>query len=143
MTWTIERVTGDDLCLDEVTAVYSSSGLGDRRPIADRDRFTAMVRNANLILTCRVADELIGIARSVSDFAYVTYLSDIAVTREHQRSGVGRALIDATQAVAPSAKIVLLSAPNARDYYPHIGFVPHGSAWVLDAGRATNGRAPR
>ena len=143
MTWTIERVSGAELCLDEVTALYRSSGLGDRRPIADRDRFAAMVRNANLILTCRQAGELIGIARSVSDFAYVTYLSDMAVARGNQRSGVGRALIDATQAVAPSAKIVLLAAPNARDYYPHIGFAMHGSAWVLDAGRATNGGEPR
>ena len=91
----------------------------------------AMVRNANLVLTCRIDGELVGIARSVSDFAYVTYLSDIAVSRAHQRSGIGRALIEATRRQAPQAKIVLLSAPAAADYYPHIGFAAHHSAWVL------------
>ena len=132
MTWDIARVDGSELDIDEVLAVYRSSGLGERRPVADRDRMSAMVRNANLILTCRVAGQLAGIARSISDFSYVTYLSDIAVGLPFQRSGIGRALIDATVKEAPRAKIVLLSAPAATGYYPHIGFSRHDSAWVLN-----------
>lgn len=132
MKWKIERVQGADLDILEVIEVYLSSGLGERRPVDDQERFSAMVRNANLIVVCRVGSELVGIARSVSDFSYATYLSDMAVTREYQRSGIGRALIDATRQEAPRAKIVLLSAPAATDYYPHIGFSQHGSAWVLN-----------
>lgn len=132
MAWDIKRENGADVDVNEVVAVYRSSGLGERRPIADAERMAAMVRNANLILTCRVGGELVGIARSISDFSYVTYLSDIAVSRAHQRSGVGRALIDATRKEAPQAKIVLLSAPAATDYYPHIGFTRHNSAWTLN-----------
>lgn len=131
MTRDIKRENGSDLDVDEVLRVYRASGLGERRPIADTDRMAAMVRNANLVLTCRIDGELVGIARSISDFCYVTYLSDIAVSLAHQRSGIGRALIDATQKEAPQAKIVLLSAPAATDYYPHIGFSQHNSAWVL------------
>jgi GNAT superfamily N-acetyltransferase len=130
--WKIERVDGSDLDIREVLQVYRSSGLGERRPIADEERFGAMLRNANLVMVCRVEGDLIGIARSVSDFSYVTYLSDIAVVRERQRSGVGRALIESTRREAPQAKIVLLSAPAANDYYPHIGFSQHNSAWVLN-----------
>jgi predicted N-acetyltransferase YhbS len=133
VTWKIERVDGADLNLDEVLGVYRSSGLGERRPVADAERFRDMIRNANLVVVCRSDGELIGIARSVSDFSYATYLSDIAVAREHQRSGIGRALIEATRQEAPQAKIILLSAPSARDYYPHIGFTQHGSAWVLNS----------
>ncbi|MFD7281029.1 GNAT family N-acetyltransferase [Streptomyces sp. NPDC059862] len=133
MSWTIDRTRGEDLDLDQVLAVYRDSGLGERRPVEDRQRMAEMVRHANLVVVARDDDgELIGIARSVSDFSYVTYLSDIAVIRAHQCSGVGRALIDATRKEAPSAKIVLLSAPAARDYYPHIGFTAHDSAWVLN-----------
>ncbi|MBD9704144.1 GNAT family N-acetyltransferase [Streptomyces sp. ID01-12c] len=133
MTWTIERVEGAALDLDEVLEVYRSSGLGERRPADDRERMAAMVRNANLVLIARESDgTLVGIARSVSDFSYVTYLSDIAVSGTHQRSGIGRALIDATRKEAPTAKIVLLSAPAATEYYPHIGFTAHNSAWVLN-----------
>jgi ribosomal protein S18 acetylase RimI-like enzyme len=132
VTLDIKCENGSDLDLNEVLEVYRSSGLGERRPVADTERLAAMVRNANLILTCRIDGALVGIARSISDFSYVTYLSDIAVSRAHQRSGIGRALIDATQKEAPQAKIVLLSAPAATDYYPHIGFAKHDSAWVLN-----------
>lgn len=132
MTATIERVPGAGLDIDEVLEVYRASGLGERRPVDDRPRFAQMLANANLVLTARVGGVLIGIARSVSDFAYATYLCDIAVVRSHQHGGVGRALIAATRHAAPGAKIVLLSAPAATGYYPHIGFRAHGSAWVLD-----------
>jgi|SRR5579859_5373461 len=135
MKASIERVDADSLDVDEVLGVYRDSGLGARRPIEDRARFTLMLRNANLVVTARVDTVLIGIARSVSDFSYVTYLSDIAVAERYQRNGLGRALIAATQREAPDAKIVLLSAPAATGYYPHIGFTAHGSAWVLEAGR--------
>jgi len=128
----IERVAGADLDVAEVLGVYASSGLGDRRPVGDRARFAAMLANANLVMTCRIGGTLVGIARSVSDFSYVTYLSDIAVAKEFQRSGIGRALIDATRREAPAAKIVLLSAPAAAEYYPRIGFDRHPSAWVLN-----------
>jgi GNAT superfamily N-acetyltransferase len=133
MSWKIDRVDGAALDLDEVLGVYQASGLGERRPVGDRDRFAAMVENANLVLVAR-DDEgtLLGIVRAVSDFSYVTYVSDIAVVRDHQRSGIGRALIEATRGEAPDAKLVLLSAPAAVDYYPHIGFTRHESAWVLN-----------
>ncbi|MEX0173956.1 GNAT family N-acetyltransferase [Streptomyces sp. LMG1-1-1.1] len=132
MSWSIERENGPDLDLGDVLRVYRESGLGERRPIEETERMAAMVRNANLVVTCRVDGELVGIARSISDFSYVTYLSDIAVVRDHQRSGIGRELIDATRKEAPTAKIVLLSAPAAAEYYPHIGFTAHQSAWVLN-----------
>jgi predicted N-acetyltransferase YhbS len=132
VSWSIERENGPDLDLEEIVRVYRESGLGERRPVEETERMAAMVRNANLVVTCRVDGELVGIARSVSDFSYVTYLSDIAVVRAHQRSGIGRELIDATRKEAPQAKIVLLSAPAATEYYPHIGFTAHHSAWVLN-----------
>lgn len=128
----IKREDGAGLDLAEVMNVYRSSGLGERRPIEDSGRIAAMVANANLVITCRIDGELVGIARCLSDFSYVTYLSDIAVSGPHQRSGIGRALIDATIKEAPQAKIVLLSAPAATAYYPHIGFTQHNSAWVLN-----------
>lgn len=132
MNWKIDRVEGAALDLDEVRGVYRSSGLDERRPVGDRERFAAMLRNAGLVLVARDSDgTLLGILRAVSDFSYVTYVSDIAVAGGRQRSGIGRALIDAARDQAPSAKLVLLSAPAATEYYPRIGFTRHESAWVL------------
>lgn len=51
--------------------------------------------------------------------------------REYQGKGIGRDLIRTSRAAAPQAKLILLSAPAAVDYYPRIGFTRHESAWTL------------
>ncbi|MER5885877.1 GNAT family N-acetyltransferase [Streptomyces sp. NPDC001941] len=130
--WQCEQVVGASLDVAEVAALYRASTLAERRPVEDTDRFTRMLAGANLVLTARTPEgRLIGIARSVSDGAYATYVSDLAVDADFQRRGVGRDLLAATQAAAPQAKVILLAAPAAVDYYPRIGFARHESAWTL------------
>lgn len=128
--------TGNDLDLDAVIDVYVASTLGQRRPLDDRARMRDMIRNANLVVTAWDDTLLVGISRAFSDFAYATYLSDLAVRASHQRQGIGKELIRRTQAAAPLASVILLSAPAAVDYYPRIGFTPHPSAWVLKPGQS-------
>jgi predicted N-acetyltransferase YhbS len=126
---------GNNLDLDTVIAVYEDSTLGERRPIKDRKRMAAMIRNANLVVTAWDGYRLVGIARSISDFAYVTHLSDLAVSRAYQRRGIGKELIRQTQAAGgPNTQVLLLAAPGAKTYYPHIGFVHHPQACVLNPG---------
>ena len=128
----IEYRRGNDLDLDQVIELYRASTLGERRPVEDRSRMAAMLRNANLVLTAWDGDVLVGISRSLSDFSYVTYLSDLAVRDSYQRRGIGRELMRRTrEAAGPDASLVLLAAPKAVDYYPHVGFSRHESAWIL------------
>ncbi|MGC4886571.1 GNAT family N-acetyltransferase [Micromonospora sp. DT227] len=130
--WRTEIVDGTKLDVEEVAALYVASTLAERRPVGDRKRFTEMLRNANLVTAAYQEDLLIGISRSLTDWSYATYLCDLAVDRRFQRQGVGKDLLRATQEAAPTTKIILLSAPAATDYYPHVGFKQHNSAWVLD-----------
>jgi predicted N-acetyltransferase YhbS len=130
--WKVQIEDTELADVEEVAAVYRSSGLAERRPVDDTARFTGMIRGCNLLVTARLDDRLIGVSRSLTDGSYVTYLCDLAVTGDLQRRGVGRDLIQATREAAPAAKIVLLSAPAAVDYYPYLGFKRHESAWVLD-----------
>ncbi len=126
---------GNDLDLDEVLDLYRASTLGARRPIDDRAIFADMIRHANLVVTAWEGDLMVGISRSLTDFTYVAYLSDLAVRDSHQKLGIGRELIARTRAeMGPRSMIVLLAAPAAVDYYPKLGFTQHGSAWVLRAG---------
>lgn len=126
----IRYETGNALDLDAVIDLYRSSTLGLRRPVHDRERMRKMLDNANLVITAWDGRRLVGIARSISDFAYSTYLSDLAVDVAHQRRGIGRELVRRTQSSGGEAAIVLFAAPGAVDYYPHIGFTT-GSGWVL------------
>jgi GNAT superfamily N-acetyltransferase len=123
--------TGNDLDLDQVIELYRASKLGERRPVEDRPRMQTMLQHANLVVSAWEGDLLVGLARSVSDFAYCTYLSDIAVRVSHQRRGIGRELIRRTRALSGRATVILLSAPAATGYYPRLGFTQHPSAWTL------------
>jgi ribosomal protein S18 acetylase RimI-like enzyme len=123
---------GNDLDLDQVIALYRASTLGERRPVDDRARMAAMLRHANLVVTAWDGHLLVGIARSLSDFSFATYLSDLAVHATYQRQGIGRRLLLETRRLGGQAKIILLAAPKARSYYPRIGMTPHPSAWTLD-----------
>ncbi|MGE5569346.1 MAG: GNAT family N-acetyltransferase [Rhodospirillales bacterium] len=122
---------GNDLDLDQVIELYVASTLGERRPVDDRCRMESMLRNANLVVTAWDGELLVGIARSLTDFSYATYLSDLAVRVSHQRMGIGKELIRITKREGGQARIILLAAPRAVDYYPHIGFTRHESAWIL------------
>lgn len=130
---TITYRNGNDLDLDSVIDLYRASTLGERRPVDDRPRMAAMLRHANLVVTAWDGELLIGIARSVSDFAFATYLADLAVRVSHQRQGIGRELIRRTQEAGGQASVFLLAAPKAEDYYPRIGMRRHPSAWCLAA----------
>jgi len=126
--------TGNDVDLDEFIAVYFDAKLSERRPADDRERMKTMLEEANLVITAWDSDRMIGISRSSTDFAYCTYLSDLAVDLDYQGQGIGKELIRLTQEAAPKAMLILLAAPAARDYYPHIGMNGHDSAWVLFPG---------
>ena len=131
----IEYRTGNQLDLDEVIELYRASTLGERRPVDERDRMATMLANANLVVTAWDGPLLVGISRSFTDFAFATYLSDLAVRLSHQRHGIGKELMRITQRESgPKTTVILLAAPKAADYYPHVGFTQHGSAWVLPAG---------
>ncbi len=122
--------TGNDLDLDAVIDVYRDSTLGARRPVDDRDTMARMLSGANLVVSAWDGERLVGISPSLSDFAFCTYLSDLAVRLDYQRQGIGRELIRRTQKEGKSATIFLFSAPAAEPYYPHIGF-SEGSGWML------------
>lgn len=126
---------GNDVTVESVIELYNASGLGERRPVDDPNIFADMLRHANLTVTAWDAEMLVGISRTLTDFSYVGYLSDLAVRRSHQKLGIGIELIQKTRnKMGPRSMLVLLSAPQAVEYYPRVGFTQHPSAWVLRAG---------
>ncbi|HVH45904.1 MAG TPA: GNAT family N-acetyltransferase [Labilithrix sp.] len=128
---TIEYRVGNDLDLDTVIEVYRDSTLGQRRPVDDRERMKQMLERANLVVTAWDGDQMVGISRSMSDFCFATYLSDLAVRLAYQKKGIGKKLIERTQVEGGKAMIFLFAAPAAVDYYPRVGFRA-GSGWILD-----------
>jgi len=123
---------------DEFVDILKRSTLAQRRPLKDRKRVMRMCRYANLIVTARdEKGKLVGLARSLTDFALCCYLSDLAVDRKLQRKGIGRELVRHTQEAAGGDEVMLLlvSAPAAMDYYPKIGLKRFDNAFGIGLGR--------
>ncbi len=116
----------------EFQELLIKSTLGERRPVDDFERIKAMVNHANLIFTARDNTKLVGVARSITDFVYCTYLSDIAVDTAYQKKGIGKELIRLTKEETPKANLILLSAPKAVNYYPYIGMTQHQACFILN-----------
>jgi ribosomal protein S18 acetylase RimI-like enzyme len=112
-----------DLPLEEFRRVLIESGLGTTRPIDDLPRLRQMLAGAGLIMSARAPDgRLLGVARCLSDGAWVAYLAELAVSRSAQGRGVGQQLLQAVRAdLGPSVTLVLASMPDAVAFYEKVG----------------------
>ena len=128
----------DALTADEFVAVLRASGLAERRPVEDRARIGRMLAGASLVIVARdeASGAIVGVARSVTDFAYCCYLSDLAVDRAWQGRGIGRRLIEETRVHAgPEAMCLLLAAPEAESFYMGIGMPRTDAAFLYSRER--------
>ena len=104
----IDYKINEPISVKQFIGLLNKTTLGARRPLEDEKRVAAMLHHADLLITAWDGERL-----------------------QYQKQGIGLQLIEHTkQALHPQAKIVLLSAPQAVDYYPHIGFTQHMSAWT-------------
>lgn len=120
-----------NLSIEEFKDILVRSTLAERRPIHEPERLAKMLEFGNLILTARDKNKLVGVARSLTDFLYCTYLSDLAVDEAYQKKGIGKELIRQTKLLTPKANLILLAAPKAIDYYPKIGMQKWEHSFIL------------
>lgn len=121
-----------ELTVEEFVDVLRRSTLAERRPADEPATIRGMLKYAGVIVSARVDGLLVGISRAITDYHYCTYLSDLAVDRAFQRRGIGKELIRRThEAAGRETLLVLLAAPKARSYYPHVGMAAHDSCWTI------------
>jgi predicted N-acetyltransferase YhbS len=116
--------------IEDIIELYKSSGIN--RPIDDIDRIAQMYAHSNLVFSAWDEDKLVGIARSLSDFCYCCYLSDLAVREEYKKQGIGKKLIALTkEKIGDQTILLLLSAPAAMDYYPKLNFEKVENGFII------------
>ena len=128
ITYSRERT----LQADEFRDILHRSGLAERRPVNEPAKIESMLNYANLIVIARIGNKIIGVSRALSDFSFCTYLSDLAVDLEFQKKGIGKELIRQTKQYGGPAKLILLSAPGAINYYPKIGMKHFQHCYILN-----------
>jgi predicted N-acetyltransferase YhbS len=122
-----------ELGVDEFVDVLRRSTLAERRPVEDPVRIGRMLEHANLVICARdIHGKLVGVSRALTDFAYCCYLSDLAVDTAMQGLGIGRELVRQTHEHAGAGTtLILLAAPKAKSYYPHIGMETCDRAFTI------------
>lgn len=123
----------NDLSVKEFKEILINSTLAERRPVDDPATLSKMLEHGNLIITARINEKLVGVARSLTDFLYCTYLSDLAVDENYQKMGIGKELIRQTKLASPKAKLILLAAPKAQKYYPKVGMTQWEQCYILNS----------
>jgi ribosomal protein S18 acetylase RimI-like enzyme len=119
---------------EDVANVFRNSGI--RRPYNDLNRIKKMIDNADIIITAWDNKKLVGIARALTDYSYCCYLSDLAVDKDYQKSGIGKHLIELLRnIIGEEVALILISAPEAMDYYPKIGFEKCERAFIINRKR--------
>ena len=126
ITYKLDVIPATELIVD----LYNSSGIN--RPTTDCRRISQMYANSNLIVTAWDEYKLVGISRSLTDFFYCCYLSDLAVREEYKHRGIGRTMIEITKdVVGGQTMLLLLAAPSAMEYYPQVGFEKVENGFII------------
>ncbi|EHS1090839.1 GNAT family N-acetyltransferase [Vibrio cholerae] len=128
----VEYFVNRPITPEQFVDLLNQTTLGARRPTDNYECISGMLENADLLVSAWIGERLVGVARSVTDFHYCCYLSDLAVSEQIQSKGIGKELIRQTfVSLKKGCKLILLSAPQATEYYPKIGFKQHNSAWLM------------
>ena len=129
----IQYKLNERINVEQFIALLNESTLGERRPVDNRECMQGMIDNANLTITAWDGDKLVGVARSITDFYYACYLSDLAVSEHYQHQGIGVELQRMTQReLGPECKLILIAAPAANDYYGKIGYTHNDRCWLVE-----------
>lgn len=110
------------LPVDDYVDVVGHSALGAARPIGDRERVAEMIAGADLIVSARIEGRCVGVARCLTDFAWVAYCGDLAVHEDFQGRGIGQGLLSTCRDIlGERVGMALLSAPGAVGFYDSQG----------------------
>jgi len=129
------------LSVADYVSVVGETTLAASRPLGDEARIAEMLSNANIIITAREDGRCVGLARGLTDFAWVCFLGDLAVRKSMQGRGVGTALmLKLRETLGGRVAISLNAAFEAVSYYDQLGLKiglnhnPHAYYWPRTIG---------
>ena len=117
ITYSIDKnITAEQLAL-----TFNDAGL--ERPTNDLQRMKSMIDHADVIVIARKGKKIIGVGRALTDYRFCCYLSDLAVIKSYQKQGIGKKIVEKLQSfLGEEVLLLLISVPEAIEYYPKIGF---------------------
>jgi len=110
------------LSVEDYVAVLRETSMRDRRPLANPARIARMLAGANFIVTARDDGMILGLARCITDGAWIAYCAELAVRENSQGRGIGKGILaKCSELLGPAIGFALLSEPGAVTFYEHAG----------------------
>ena len=120
-----EFILESDITQEEYLTLRATTTWKQIKP----ERVAALLKNSAFLVRAKVDGKTVGMARSLFDFGYSVYISDVIVLPEFQGQGIGRKLIEhlidkAKESVGPDdyLKFILVAAPGKSTFYEKLGF---------------------
>jgi GNAT superfamily N-acetyltransferase len=115
----------DDLDFDELSALYLSARLGEM----PADALATVFENSMFMCLVYAGEVLVGAGRALADGLDCAYIADVAVHPDHQRRGLGQAIIRRLiELCAGHEKIILYANPGTEGFYSSLGFLRMNTA---------------
>lgn len=122
----IERSEGS-VSWEQVTGLFRAVGWGERDPNEVKDAFARSSFKAFAL----EGSELIGFGRTIDDGHFYATLVDVVVAPTHQRSGIGRAIVEDIQARLQGFLVVTLTTtPDVQKFYEQLGWRKQTTAMI-------------
>ena len=116
----------------EIVDLFQHSGYFPIEDRSDTERIKQMFDYADIVATAWDGKKLVGLARSLTDFCYCCYLSDLCVLEDYKENGIGRELVMQTKEKAGErCKLILQSSDEALKFYERIGMERIDSAFIF------------
>jgi aralkylamine N-acetyltransferase len=111
----------------DVTELFKAVGWGERSP----DEVQAAFARSTFKAFAFDDSELLGFGRTIDDGRFYATIVDVVVSPEHQRKGVGRAIVQDLQSRLNGFLIVTLTAaPDVQPFYRRLGWRHQTSAMI-------------
>jgi len=118
------------ISVGQLAEIFEASGL--KRPVADKGRIRKMRKHANLTVRAWDGTKIVRVARAPTDLAFCSYVSGLGVRAKDQRRGIGKRMLQLIRRkLGSEVMVLLLSAPQAKEYYPIVGFEKVENAWKI------------
>lgn len=124
--------TEPSLSVGDYVTVLGETTMASKRPLANPRRIAKMIAGADLIVTAREDGNILGLARCLSDGAWIAYCAELAVRESAQGRGVGAAIVaKCRESIGPGLSLLLISEPEAVGFYQRVGFEEMPRAYVV------------
>ncbi len=127
----------------DLAEVYTRAPLGKLDPGKLRHAYA----NSDVCCFAFSGEALVGGGRTISDDEAPATVCELVVAPEHQRQGVGRAILRSILRKLAVPKVILACVHGQQDFYRREGFLSHKSVmalyantqWFVDNGNLESG----